>query len=123
MFLVFNLVAGQSALAQATADKQARATAKIKEKIAKIGTDKKITVRRQDKTEATGYLSAIGSDSFSIEDKINRTTTSFTYAEVEKVSREGGSKALTIGVIAGLAAGAAIILVILVKPICNEGGC
>jgi len=123
MFLVFNLVAGQPALAQATVDKQARATAKIKEKIAKIGTDKKIIVRRKDQTEMTGYLSAIGSDSFTLADKLNGTTIEFSYAEVEKVSREGGSKALTIGLLAGLAAGAAVVLVILVKPICNEGGC
>jgi hypothetical protein len=123
MFLVFNLVAGRVALAQVTADKQARTTAKVKEKVAKIGRDNKITVRRYDKTEVTGYLSAIDSDSFTLTDKINRTTTSFSYAEVNKVSRDGSSKALTIGVIAGLAAGATVLLVILGKRICNERAC
>ncbi len=123
MFLVFNLAAGRVALAQVTDDKQARATAKIKEKVVKIGRDKKITVRRTDKTEVTGYLSAINSDSFTITDKINGTTTSFSYAEVKKVSRDGSSKALTIGLIAGLAAAATIVLVILGKRICNESAC
>jgi Ni/Co efflux regulator RcnB len=73
MFLVLNLAAAPLALAQTNDERQARAAAKIKEKVAKIGTDKKITVRRQDKTEVTGYLSAINSDSFSIDNKINGT--------------------------------------------------
>lgn len=123
LLLVFNLTGGRIVFAQETDSEAARDAQKVKEKVAKFGKNEKIVVHRRDKTKITGYLTAIEADSFTITEKNSGAATRFSYTDVKKVSSSGASKALTIGVIGGLAAVATIVLVIFGKRYCNEQSC
>jgi hypothetical protein len=122
--LVFNLTDGRIALAQTQDDKNAQLAKEIKAKIAKIGTGEKskVKIELHDKTKFKGFVSAIEDNSFTVTDKDTGATTKIEYAEVKKANRQG----ITLGskiAIAGLAAGAAVILIIWRTYYCNEQVC
>ena len=124
MFLMLNLVQGRLAIAQqAGNDPESAATRKIKVKVSEIGKDRKIVVRRNDDTKLKGVLSAIDTDSFTVTDKKTGAETRLGYSEVKKVSRQGLPTGAKIGIAAGVAVPAIILLTLLRKRICNESAC
>jgi hypothetical protein len=102
------------------------AAAKIKANVQKRGVNekKRVKVERLNGTSINGYITQIGDDSFEIRDaKLNRTF-SIAYRDVERVKGGGLSGGARTAIIVGALAGAAaIVLAILIQPICNEGGC
>ncbi|MEP6901505.1 MAG: hypothetical protein ABJA66_07120 [Actinomycetota bacterium] len=123
--LMFNLAGGRLIFAQTQDDKNAKLTQKIKTKIAKFGTGKKVKVRVElrNQIKIKGYVSAIDDDSFTVTDKKTGTTTKVDYAQVKKVSRSGLSTGVKIAIIAAVAVPVIILLRIYMIICNNEGGC
>jgi hypothetical protein len=110
--------------AQTRADETASSTAEVKKSVLKRGTgeNKRVKVKMRNGTKLKGYISQAGEDSFELTDSKNKQSRSILYSDVASVKRNGISKT-AIGVIAGLGAAAAVVLYVVLAPICNEGGC
>jgi len=124
--LVFNSVGVRLVFSQTQDDKSIKLTEKIKTKVTKIGVGEKSKVRVElrNQTKVKGYISAIDGDSFTVTDKKTGATTKIEYAQTQKVMRgDGFPRGATIGIIAGLAVTATILLVIFGKRYCNEAAC
>lgn len=122
MFLLLNFVNGRLVFAQTVSDNDAR-TAKVKERVAKIGKGKKIVVIQLDDVKIKGVVSAIDADSFTVTDKKTGTERRVTYSEVRRAYRAGLSVGTKIAFAAGIAVPAIIILAIFGKRYCNESQC
>ena len=124
MFLVLNFVGARLVVAQVTGNADAAATAKVREKVSKIGKGKKVVVIvRSDNSRRKGVVKEIDGDSFTVTDKETGAETRFEYSQVKKVSRAGLPVGAKIAIIAGIAVPVVIALTLLRIRLCNEGAC
>ena len=120
------LVTANSGLisAQAQTDKTVSSIAKVKESISKRGTgeNKRVKVIMLNGSELKGYISQASEDSFELTDSKTKQSESIFYKDVRKVRGNGLSKTaiISLGVVGAVAA---VVLYVVVAPICNEGGC
>lgn len=120
------LVTANSVLisAQTQTDKTASLIAKVKTSVSKHGTgeNKRVKVMMLNGTELKGYISQTSEDSFELTDSKTKQSSSIFYRDVRKVRGNGLSKTaiISLGVVGAVAA---VVLYVVVAPICNEGGC
>lgn len=110
--------------AQTRTDETASTIAKVKRAILKRGTgeNKRVKVIMLDGTELKGYISQAGEDSFELTNSKTKQSRSIFYRDVRKISGNGFSKTAVIA-LAAVGAAAAVVLYVVLTPICNEGGC
>jgi hypothetical protein len=110
--------------AQTQTDESASLTAKVKSSVLKRGTgeNKRVKVIMLNGIESKGYISQAGEDSFELTDSKTKQSRSIFYRDVRKVRGNGLSKTAIISLVA-VAAAAAVVLAVVLAPICNEGGC
>ena len=110
--------------AQSQADKTASSIAKVKAAVLKRKTrkNKRVKVIMLNGTDLKGYISQAGQDSFELTDSKTKQSSSIFYRDVKKVRGNGLSKTAIIS-LGGIGAAAAVVLYIVLAPICNEGGC
>ena len=110
--------------AQTNTENKDSSIAKVKAKVVKRSTAKNtyIKVKMLDGKKLSGDITQAGEDSFTLTDSQTKQSTSIAYRDVAQVKGKGLSTTnkIAIGV---LAAAAAIVLTIVLIPICNEGGC
>lgn len=114
---------GQAAPAPGTTQVQAQETpqaAKIKAKVQKRGIGEKSGVKAKlvNGTEVKGYISKIEEASFTVTDKKTSQTTIVSYADVQKIRGPGLSKG---GVIALVAVGGAVVVLVAIGVIVGHG--
>ena len=99
-------------------------TAKIKAKIIKRSTSDNtyIKVKLLDGKKLSGEINQAGEDSFTLIDSKTNQSTSIAYRDVTQVKGKGLSTTSKFA-IGALAGAAAIVLIVVLAPICNEGGC
>jgi len=73
-------------------------------------------------SELKGYISQAGEDSFELTDSKTKQSNSIFYRDVKKVGGNGLSKTAIIS-LGAVGAAAAVVLYVVLAPICNEGGC
>ncbi len=113
--------------AQSQTDKDASSVAKIKANIIKRGTgeNKRVEVKMLDGTKVKGYVGQADEDSFTLVDSKTKQSTAIAYRDVAKVKNRltRGDK-IALGIVAGAAAAAVIVVVSIIGIRCkNEGGC
>jgi hypothetical protein len=110
--------------AQTQTDKTASLIAKVKTAVQKRGTgeNKRVKVIMLNGTESKGYISQASEDSFELTDSKTKQSSSIFYRDVRKVRGNGLSKTAIIS-LGALGAAAAVVLYVVLAPICNEGGC
>lgn len=99
--------------------------AQIKAQVLKRGTNetKRVVVKTVDGRSFKGYISRIDSDTFDLTNSKTKQISTFTYRDVSQVKKSGGLSTGSIIAIAGGAA-AAIVVGVIVGTYCrNEGGC
>lgn len=110
--------------AQTQADKTASSITKVKTAVLKrqTGERKRVKVIMLNGTELKGFISQAGEDSFELTDSKTKQNSTIFYRDVKKVRGNGLSKtaAISLGVVG---AAAAVVLFVVLAPICNEGGC
>jgi len=110
--------------AQTNTENKDSSIAKVKAKVTKRSTAKNtyIKVKMLDGKKLSGDITQAGEDSFTLTDSQTKQSTSIAYRDVAQVKGKGLSTTskILIGVLAGAAA---IVLTIVLIPICNEGGC
>ena len=90
-------------------EKEARETADVKARIAKLGTFTEVEVKLRDKTKLKGYVQQIADDYFVISDSRSGATTSVVYAQVKQV-KQVKSHHLSDGKMTAIAVGVLIVL-------------
>jgi len=90
-------------------EKEARETAEVKARIAKLGTLAEVEVKLRDKTKLKGYVQQIADDHIVISDSNSSATTKVTYAQVKQVKEvkhhhlsDGKMTAIAVGVLLAL---------------------
>lgn len=68
-------------------EKEAKETAEVKARIAKLGTAVLVEIRLRDKTKLKGYVHQIAEDHFVISDLKTDATTNVAYAQVRQVKQ------------------------------------
>jgi hypothetical protein len=120
------LVTANSVLisAQTQTDKTVSSIAKVKAAVLRRKTreNKKVQVIMQNDTEFRGYISQAGEDSFELTDSKTKQSRSIFYRDVRKVRETGLSKTAIIS-LGAVGTAAAVVLYVVLAPICNEGGC
>jgi len=110
--------------AQSNTENKDSSIAKVKARITERSTAKNtyIKVKMLDGKKLSGDITQAGEDSFTLTDSKTKQSTSIAYRDVAQVKGKGLSTTtkITIGALAGAAA---IVLTIILIPICNEGGC
>lgn len=124
LFLLFVNFCIFPAFAQRTGSDIDRSLAKVKDKIVKRskGKDRNIKLKLSDGRTLGGEVTHAGEDAFVLEHKDTKQSATIDYRDVAKVK---GKTLSTTGIIAigALAGAAAIVLAVVLLPICNEGGC
>jgi hypothetical protein len=94
---------------------EAKFTAKVKAKIAKLGTgsDAKIEIKLRDKTKLKGYISEINDDSFAITDSKTGAVTKVEYSQVKQVKGNNLSTGVKIAIGIGIGIGALILIALI----------
>ena len=110
--------------AQTQTDKTASSIAKVKTAVLKRQTrdNKRVKVIMLNGSELKGYISQAGEDSFELTDSKTKQSNSIFYRDVKKVRGNGLSKTAIIS-LGAVGAAAAVVLYVVLAPICNEGGC
>ncbi len=110
--------------AQTQTDKTASSIAKVKTAVLKrqTGDNKRVKVIMLNGSELKGYISQAGEDSFELTDSKTKQSNSIFYRDVKKVRGNGLSKTAIIS-LGAVGAAAAVVLYVVLAPICNEGGC
>ena len=110
--------------AQTQTDRSASSIAKVKAAVQKRqkGENKRVKVIMLSGTELKGYITQAGDDSFELTDSKTKQTRSIFYRDVQKVRGTGLSKTAIIA-LAAAGTAAAVVLIVVLAPICNEGGC
>jgi sRNA-binding regulator protein Hfq len=110
--------------AQTQDEKTASSIAKVKSSVLKRQTKdkKRVKVIMLNGSELKGYISQAGEDSFELTDSKTKQSNSIFYKDVAKVRGNGLSKTAIIS-LAAVGAAAAVVLIVVLAPICNEGGC
>jgi len=110
--------------AQTNTENKDSSIAKVKAKVIERSTAKNtyLKVKMLDGKRLSGDVTQAGEDSFTLTDSQTKQSTSIAYRDVAQVKGKGLSTTnkIAIGVLAGAAA---IVLTIVLIPICNEGGC
>ena len=104
--------------------KEVERAAKIKASLAKSGTGEqaRVTVKLRDKTKVTGYISALGEDTFAVTAVKTGVVTAVPYPAVAQVQGHNLTTGAKIAI--GALIGAAIVVALVVAKRCgNEGGC
>ena len=83
---------------------------RIKTRVSKIGTGKRVTVSLKDGTEVRGTISQIHEDSFDVTLEKQAQSSVITYRDVDNVRKRGWSN--TAKVTLGVGAGVAVIFVV-----------
>lgn len=98
--------------ATATPAKEARHTEKIKAGIAKLGlgTDARVKLKLKDNSKLSGYISAIGDETFVITDVKTETPITVAYPNVAQV--QGNNLSTRTKIIIGVSVVVAIIIVL-----------
>ncbi len=105
-------------------EQQVRFVERVKKSIAKLGTgtDARVEVKLRDKTKLKGYLQAVGEDDFVVVDAKSGVATTVAYPQVKQVKGNNLSTGAKIAI--GVAIVATVVLLLLVRRYaCNEGGC
>jgi uncharacterized membrane protein len=110
--------------AQTQTDETASSIAKVKAAVLKrkTGKNKRVQVIMQNESELRGYISQAGEESFELTDSKTKQSRSIFYRDVKKVRGTGLSKTV-ITSLAVVGTVAAVVLYVVIAPICNEGGC
>jgi uncharacterized membrane protein len=110
--------------AQTQTDKTASSIAKVKTAVLKrqTGDNKRVKVIMLNGSELKGYISQAGEDSFELTDSKTKQSNSIFYRDVKKVRGNGLSKTAIIS-LGAVGAAVAVVLYVVLAPICNEGGC
>ena len=100
-------------------------TNKIKNEIVSRNSKRKtaIKIKMLDGKKYVGKITEVEDETFTITESKTDQIINLAYKDVGKVSSKGLSKGATIGILAGVGAGAAIILGVLAKRVCNEQSC
>ena len=112
LLLAFTLTGQSQALASSKAERQARATEKVKSGILKLGVGQqaRVNVKMNNKTKVAGYISEIQNDHFVVTDMNSSATTTIAYASVAQVKGNNLSTGAKIAIWVGVAVAVAIIL-------------
>jgi hypothetical protein len=96
---------GIIALAGSKAEKESRRVEQVKAGIAKlgVGADARISVKLNDKTKLSGYLSQVNADSFVVIDLKTEAPTAVAYPEVTQVQGHNLSTGAKIAIGVGIA--------------------
>jgi len=115
---IVTLATGVKALAQNPAKDPVQRAAKIKAKVAKLGTGTKAkaTVKLKTGEKLKGYISAAGENDFAITDKKTGQTKTISYSDVTEVKKSGGlSTAAKIGIGLGIGVGVLAIVAVYIS--------
>jgi sRNA-binding regulator protein Hfq len=116
----FSLISAQTNIAD-------DASTKIKATVIKRGTGekKRVTVKMLDGKKLKGYISQSGEDAFTVVDSKTKQSNTVAYRDVAKVeNRLSKGDKIALGIVIGVAATAAVVVVSIFSIICrNEGGC
>jgi len=115
---IVTLATGGKALAQSTAKDPVQRAAKIKAKVAKLGTGTKAkaTVKLNTGDKLKGYISSAGENEFAITDKKTGQTKTISYSDVTEVKKSGGlSTAAKIGIGLGIGVGVLAIVAVYIS--------
>lgn len=109
--LLISTVLAPSMLAQSTTEKDAKQTAKLKARLAKLNTGKKtrIEVRLPDSSKQTGYLSQVNDESFVLTDPKTGQNTEFKYANISDAKNRGIPAWAKVAIVGGAVLGAILI--------------
>lgn len=112
LLLALTLTGQRQTLASSKAERQARATEKVKAGILKLGVGQqaRVTVKMNDKTKVAGYVSEIQNDHFVVTDLNSSATTTIAYAGVAQVKGNNLSTGAKVAIWVGVAVAVAIIL-------------
>ncbi len=112
--LVVNLSVGTVAFSQVQDDKKAQRQREAEIEVNKIGVNDRIPIvvnLEDERKSVKGYITQITDDGFSVIDKKKKTTTTFRYLEVKKVSRDLSRNWAIVGIVIGGLAIAGLICV------------
>jgi len=86
---------------------------KIKANVLKrgVGEKKRVRVKMLDGTKMKGYISQAGEDSFTLTDSKTKQTNAVAYRDVAQVKGSGLSNAAKIGIVVGIGAAVAVIVI------------
>jgi hypothetical protein len=110
---------------QAEAGEDARLAHQTRISILKLGTGEqaRVEVKLRDDTKLKGYVSAAGTDSFTVRDARTATATAVAYTDVAQVKKPGnGFSTMTKVLIGGAVAAGVIIGWQIMKPALCDGG-
>lgn len=112
LLLAFTLTGQRQALASSKAERQARATEKVKAGILKLGVGQqaRVTVKMNNKTKVAGYISEVQNDHFVVTDLNSSETTTIAYSGVAQVKGNNLSTGAKVAIWVGVAVAVAIIL-------------
>jgi hypothetical protein len=112
LLLAFTLTGQRQVFASSKAEKQARATEKVKAGILKLGVGEqsRVTVKLNDKTKVAGYISVIEKDHFVVTSLNSSETTTIPYSGVAQVKGNNLSTGAKVAIWAAVAVAVAIIL-------------
>ncbi|WP_376793856.1 hypothetical protein [Thermogemmatispora sp.] len=110
--LLINLVCVTSGAASTNPEKEARAAAKVKAGILRLGTgtEARVKVKLKDNRKVEGYISEAGEDSFVVVNPKTGEATTVPYPQVQQVKGNNFSRrtVIVIGIVVGLVILAAI---------------
>ena len=103
---ILHFMCASTSFASEKALKEARFTDKVRSRILSLGSGKEaiVQVKLRDKTNANGYISVAGPDSFTVTDPQTGTSTQVAYPKVKSVKGHNLSKStkISIGVLIGV---------------------
>jgi hypothetical protein len=107
--LMLSLACYTSIKASSNSEKEAKAAAKVKSALTKLGTgpDARVEIKLRDKTKLKGYVSELGDDHFMLVQDKTGTATQVAYPQVQKVkgkNRLTGETVVAIVVVVALLA-------------------
>jgi hypothetical protein len=121
--LALSTIGQHTASASSKPDKDAQFAQKVKAAILQLGTGQSshVNVKLRDKTRLTGYVSAIGDNSFGVTDLKTAEVTTVAYPDVVQVKGNNLSTRTKWIITAAVVAGVAITLYIVRGAFCD--GC
>ncbi len=100
--------------AKTNTEKEARYAEKVKQAIAKLGTDETalVKIKLRDKTKLEGFISAIGDDSFGVTDIKTGVATTVAYPQVKQVKGNNLSTGAKIAIGVGIAVAVLVVIIV-----------
>ena len=121
--VMFTALGLQAVSARGAGD--AQTVEQVRAQVARIGVGEKarVEVKLRDNTKLKGYVSAAGTDSFTVTEAKTGATKTISYVDVAQVKRAaGGLSPLAWAIIGGAAVAAVVVGVTVVKPVLCDGG-